>query len=290
MHLKDIPQEIKRIIIHVKNRNKVKHALNKNKMLKNIHGGRRCFLVGNGPSLNTQDISLLNNEISIVASSFFRHPQAKPANPSYWVFADPMFWIKPEKFFIPSFSYARDKNISTRLFVPSGGFDYFAGFDMGPLIDLHFYHYDHKRDITKPIDFSQGIPPYGQNTMTVCLMLALYLGCNPIYFIGCDRDYWNMTKEEYETYTVRHFYEDPSQNKCIEHGSWEVFLKGKERTEYEYEQLKRYAKLRGINIYNATAGGLFDQFPRVNYESLFLSDDNKGLRDGLPIEAIDRNP
>ncbi len=74
---------------------------------------------------------------------------------------------------------------------------------------------------------------------------------------------------------VKHFYEDPSHVKFVEHASWDTWLKAKERTEYEYEQLKQYAKRRGIDIYNATAGGFFEQFPRVNYESLFPGDNNK---------------
>ncbi len=248
---------------------KINKYLQKNKYLKDIHSGKRCFLIGNGPSLNTQDITLLKNEINIVATSFFRHPQAKQVNPLYWVFADPYFWIEPERYFVPAFKYALEKQISTKLFVPTGGFNYFVNFNRGPLIDLHFYHYDISCDITKPIDFSQGIPQFGQNTMTVCLMLALYLGCNPIYFIGCDRDYWSITESELATYKARHFYEDPNQNTCGEHVTWDIWLAAKARTAYEYEQLKRYADLRRINIYNATPGGLFDDFPRIRYESLF---------------------
>src|SRR5436190_17810789 len=34
---------------------------------------RRCFVVGNGPSLNTQNLTLLANEFTIVANSFFQH-------------------------------------------------------------------------------------------------------------------------------------------------------------------------------------------------------------------------
>jgi hypothetical protein len=246
-------------------------VLKKNKHLKNIHAGRRCFLVGNGPSLNTQDITLLGDEIAIVASSFFFHEHAKSVNPAYWVIADPLFWTEPERFFIPIFKCALEKSINTRLFVPSVGFAYFTNANRSPLIDLHFYHYDISRDINTPIDFSQGIPQYGQNTMTVCLMLALYLGCNPIYFMGCDRDYWNMTKEEYQTHSVRHFYAEQTKKlKCDDVISWEQWLAAKARTEWEYEQLKRYASLRGFHIYNATPGGLFDHFPRVEYESLFV--------------------
>jgi len=106
--------------------------------------------------------------------------------------------------------------------------------------------------------------------MTVCLMLALYLGCNPIYFIGCDRDYWNMTKEEFQTYNIQHFYEEKNpKHTCGACMPWEEWLKARDRTEWEYEQLNRYAALRGFSIYNATPGGQFDSFPRIGYETLF---------------------
>jgi hypothetical protein len=246
-------------------------VLQKNKHLKNIHAGRRCFLIGNGPSLNAQDIKPLKDEVTIVATSFFRHPDAKAINPSYWVFADPQFWKNPEQYFIPTFNQALSKDISTRLFVPTWGVNYFTKVNRGPLIDLHFYHYDHSLDINTSINFSAGIPQYGQNVMHVCLMLALYLGCNPIYFIGCDRDYWNMTKEEYDTFFIEHFYEESgNNNKCLEHMPWEQWLQCKARTEWESVQLKQYASLRGFDIYNATDGGYFETFPRVQYESLFI--------------------
>ena len=246
-------------------------VLHKNKQLNNIHSGRRCFLVGNGPSINTQDLTLLKDEVTIVATSFYRHRDAKEINPSYWVFADPQFWQNPKQYFIPTFNQALSKDISTRLFIPTGGFHYLNKVNRGPLIDLHFYHYDPSRDINTPIDFGAGIPLYGQNVMHVCLMLAFYLGCNPIYFMGCDRDYWNMTREEYDTFFIEHFYEESgNNNKCLEHMPWEQWLRGKARTEWESVQLKEYASLRGFDIYNATQGGYFEIFPRVQYESLFV--------------------
>jgi hypothetical protein len=244
--------------------------LRKNVPLKNMFTGRRCFLIGNGPSLKTQDITRLKDEVTIVASSFFRHPDAKVVSPPFWVLADPYFWTKPDTYFMPVFKYALEKGVTTRLFAPSGGLPYFANANLGPLIDFHAYHYDHSVNISTPIDFSRGIPPFGQNVMTVCLMLALYLGCNPIYFIGCDRDYWNMTKEEYKTYSVRHFYEEKNpQHTCGDYMPWEEWLKARETTDYQYDQLKRYAALSGFNIYNATPGGQFDSFPRIDYETLF---------------------
>ena len=52
--------------------------LKNNKKFKNIHEGKRCFIIANGPSIKTQDLRLLKNEIcfssfiKIADTQFFR--------------------------------------------------------------------------------------------------------------------------------------------------------------------------------------------------------------------------
>jgi hypothetical protein len=263
-------------------------VLKKNKPLCNTHAGKRCFIIGNGPSLNSQDITLLKDEITITVSSFFRHPDAQTVNPDYWVLADPNFWLQPEMFFLPLIKVALDKAIATKLFIPTGGFSYFSGVNFGPLIDLHFFHYDQSKDIRSAIDFMTGVPPFGQNVVIVALMLAFYLGCNPIYFIGCDHDFMKTRKEDYESMAVQHFYAIPSQtkNKASEHLTWDQWQSAMARMNYEYDQLKQYASFRHFNVYNATEGGYFDNFPRIDFESLFTPSRNP-LNIGTTTE--DRN-
>jgi len=259
-------------------------VLAKNRLLKNIQAGKRCFIIGNGPSIKTHDITPLKEEVTIVVSSFFRHDDAKTINPNYWVMADPYIWVKPEEYFLPSFRFAYDKGITTKLFIPTGGFPFFSSFHSGPFIDIHFFHYDHSKTIDTLIDFSVGIPPYGQNVVIVSLMLALYLGCNPIYFIGCDHDFMNFTEEEYENNVVDHFYSNPNQNKCSEHLTWQQWSAAMSRMRFEYEQLKSYASLWGFHVFNATKGGSLDIFPRIGYETLLLKHTNKSLTDKTIID------
>ena len=46
-----------------------------NRALKDRHVGKRCFVIGNGPSLARTDLAPLANEYTIGANSFYRHPQ-----------------------------------------------------------------------------------------------------------------------------------------------------------------------------------------------------------------------
>ena len=48
--------------------------LARNSVFRNRHKGQRCFVIGNGPSLKTQDLSLLAREITFVMSGFWKHP------------------------------------------------------------------------------------------------------------------------------------------------------------------------------------------------------------------------
>src|SRR5262249_41650849 len=52
---------------------------------------RRCFVIGNGPSLNTQDLSLLADEFTIIANIFFQHPDVDRISPAYCCVGDPDF-------------------------------------------------------------------------------------------------------------------------------------------------------------------------------------------------------
>jgi len=243
--------------------------LSKNTTMRNTHAGRRCFIIGNGPSLATQDLELLKGEICIVVSSFHRHPLAKAISPAYWVMADPDIWALPEKHFIPTIQHVHNLGIPTRLFMPTGGFPCFANVNTGPFIDLHFFHYDSAAGIDTPIDFTASVPPYGQNVVIVALMLAYFLGCNPIYFLGCDHDFMKITRDEYEGRAVNHFYPEAKPPEPSNRLSWDVWQSSMAAMDFQYSQLGIYASRFGFEVFNATRGGCLEHFPRVEFESLF---------------------
>jgi len=275
----------------------IEDILRKNAPLKNLHAGKRCFLVGNGPSLKTQDLTFLKDEIAIVASSFFRHDDAKLINPAYWVLADPFFWQRAEEHLVPALDPVLEMGAAPKLFVPSGAFPFFTNFNRGPLVDLHFFHYDDQRDHTMPIDFSAGIPPYGQNVMIVCLMLAFHLGCNPIYLIGCDHDFYAITEETYESSTITHFYPQQKASLHTEVLTWHQWKQCMDIMDYQYRALREYAAVHGFSVFNATRGGCLETYPRMEYETLFAGQVADPVRDETrdpvrlgqaAMESIDR--
>ena len=54
-----------------------------NANLRNIHQGKRCFILCNGPSVKRQDIRPLKDEIVISVSSGYLHPDYAEIAPAY---------------------------------------------------------------------------------------------------------------------------------------------------------------------------------------------------------------
>ena len=52
---------------------KAKKIILKNQELKDIYKEKRCFIIGNGPSIKDQDLTLFKNEITFVANNFYLH-------------------------------------------------------------------------------------------------------------------------------------------------------------------------------------------------------------------------
>lgn len=243
----------------------VLNILRKNKALKGLHAGKRCFIVANGPSIQHQNLLLLQDEIKIVVSYFNQHAQCKAVHPDYWVMADPRVWQDPPRFLHPLLQAIQQKEIVTKLFLPISGM---LGQQYPLCLETFYFMYDAAKGIEEDIDFSQGIPPYGQNVVLITLMLAFYLGCNPIYLLGCDHSWWGWKREDYTDKRLPHFYKSlfsPMSDRISYDDLHSTILV----QQFQYLKLLQYAAKRGVQIFNATAGGYLDLFPRVDYEDLF---------------------
>ena len=57
----------------------------------NCYKGRRCFIIGNGPSLNMVDLSKLENEITFGVSGIFLMTEKNGFKPTFYVVEDALF-------------------------------------------------------------------------------------------------------------------------------------------------------------------------------------------------------
>lgn len=246
-----------------------KLILDRNIIYKNKHFGKRCFIIGNGPSLSTQDITPLTNEITFAMNAFWKHPVVKVWQPTYYCFADPLFFEGSGN--INDFFEYLNKEINTsKFFIPLNG--YKLNREQKLLIDERTYYiaFDAPlNDFTiKNIDICRSIPSV-MSVSQMCIELAIYMGCSPIYLLGLDHDWLSHRGND------KHFYNGPvglekheKYNPDLSNASYRYQMESQLKLWIGYENLQKYGQSTGKEIINATDGGFLDVFSRVDYSDI----------------------
>jgi hypothetical protein len=230
--------------------------------IKGIHTGRRGFVIGNGPSLRIGDLDLLNEDVTIASNKIYLAFDHVKWRPTYYTVADDLVWGK-----------IQEK-------IPSEILDVLIPHYLNPSPlkkcqtwrTLRFAGIEAENNPRfKGIDFSKNASNglFGSCTVTYeNLQLAVHLGLNPIYIIGCD-----------------HFYKGENQvvkDQALPHGNFSNhFIEGYrlpgelvnpaplDIMNRGYREARKFSDSTDIKIYNATRGGNLEHFIRADFESLF---------------------
>lgn len=237
--------------------------------LRNRYRGRRCFVIGNGPSLARQDLAPLGDEVTIVMNAFHRHPIVKTGwRPTVHCMADPATAYDQEV----GLEFLREStSVSAEIHLfPTGVRNVIE--EHGLLPGERVRYVDFSRDIS--VYSPRRLPslteplPYMSNTAHLSIAVAMYLGCSPIYLLGLDHDWLAHRGID------RHFYAHQGAE-AQKGGLWDLrrfsYLQMMEFTiavYRDYMWLKQIAEHNGIEIYNATGGGFLDVFDLANYAEL----------------------
>lgn len=254
-----LPQKLKDRLVDLRARLRAFGSKSYFDSLRNIHQGKRGFVIGNGPSLKLPDLDRIKDEVTIASNRVYLAFDQVQWRPTYFTIADPQVWRKygPElhEFFeqvhIPScLKPWPGITIKKRQWYPL------------PPVPMPF---DGKPCFSN--NFADGA--HGGCTVTFDnLQLAVHLGMNPIYLIGCDHYY----EGESGTGAEGSVYSKGEQNHFIS-GYRKVGEKAGAapipKMTNAYVHAREYGKANGIQIFNATRGGHLEVFPRVDFDSLF---------------------
>lgn len=231
---------------------------------KKYQGTKRCFLIGNGPSLNDTDLSLLKDEVTFAVNGFFLKLPELDWTPTFYCVEDHLVAEDRAK-------WINDLKGPVKLFPAYLGYQ----FDAAP--DTIFYNHRPRVSYPHGFDFStqaDQITYTGCTVMFSLMQLAAYLGFEEIYLIGVDASYdipkdvkqgadYSVGVLDMESDDPNHFnpdyfgkgfrWHDPQVDKMVE----------------AYKEAKKTLKGSGQTIYNATVGGRLEVFARRDYHSLF---------------------
>jgi hypothetical protein len=257
---------------------KYKKLLLNNSKYKDLHKGKRCFILGSGPSIKEQNLKPLKNEITFALNNFYVHPDFKHITESN---VDKYYLVAPvhppqtddewTKWFVDM-----DNNLPKEMVKIFGLSDYSNNIkDLIDKVQLFkdqeiIWYYtgiqvnEYYRFKEANISLDKMI--WTADTVSIyALITAIYMGFKEIYFLGMDHNYFLYDNES----EMRMYSRSIHQN-----NEFERAFKG---TFYTMEYLRQYRIFRcyeilrdntNAAIYNATKGGLLKVFPRINYNEL----------------------
>lgn len=228
------------------------------KTFKNKYKGKRCFIIGNGPSLAIDDLNKLVNEYTFAANRIYNLLPKTVWRPTYYLSVDRDVmrnsWHELNKYELGelflatemSFEMSKFKGKATRIFLDNK-------FHINKYNDMSAYI---SEDVSKC--FSDGY------TVTfVAIQFAIFMGFKEIYLLGMDFNFSTMVDKNGKKVVNKdvkdHFYE--KRYKATVPCFYDNNL-------YAYNVAKKYADEHGIKIYNATRGGKLEVFERVDFDEI----------------------
>ncbi|MDR3309806.1 MAG: hypothetical protein LBS90_00460 [Oscillospiraceae bacterium] len=244
---------------------------------RDIHAGKRCFLVGNGPSLRPDDLDKIcrSGDVSFGCNLIYKiFPETK-WRPDYFSVCD----ISLLQTYYQNFSSvdANCKFINSPFqFDCKNRTEIIDCFLRGRGETCFYSKSTPASNIESRFSPDPSRLVYNfQTVMYVMLQIAVYMGFDRIYTIGVDNTGGHTADSIREIFSdVNHFYSEKdadaaaSQFLSFRDGFVDIKLSAR-CADTGYVVAKNSCQNRGVNIFNATRGGMLETFERVDFDSLF---------------------
>ncbi|MDR1398033.1 MAG: DUF115 domain-containing protein [Desulfarculales bacterium] len=245
--------------------------------LRDIHKGKRCFIVGNGPSLTFSDLAKLrrNREISFGFNGVYKAFDRTAWRPTYFMAGDRAFIDQHmeklqnlDSVFImdapcpgPGLAGKNFYQFSTEWVHCEG-----PGGDLNSRYDISGAAYPAFSEDPSRFIYNGGTVAYA------ALQFAVYMGVSAIYLLGVDLSYSSHNLRLFEAVRTHLADESVSQDHFIENYYEKgdtFFAHDTGRMHMAFAYAEKYSRVHGFRIYNAARGGRLEAFERVDFDSLF---------------------
>lgn len=232
----------------------------KNVFFCNSAKGKRCFIIGNGPSLTIDDLNNLISEDCFATNRIYKLFCNTDWRPKYYCCQDEVLldFMKGEfekeiekcgTVFLSGWALKKNK-------VKNKNYNYFY-LNKGP------FKYDippFSEDITTQIY-------EGYTVLYACIQIAVYMGYKEIYLLGVDHNY-TLKNTKINTHVL-----DSSKSYAagLETDMASLNLPQLDKSQKAYEVAKKYCDDNHIMIKNATRGGNLNVFERINIEEILMN-------------------
>jgi hypothetical protein len=246
-----------------------------------------CYALGNGPSLAidiADKIDFLQTQDVIVVNQFIQTELSKLIKPSFYVLADPAYWIKSK---IEETSRLVEKTMeelnkvewTMNLFVPAAGFAVVSRKIDNPHINVVKFRKANVGSFIMPLAYraykKNRAMPKLQTVMNAAVFLAINMGYKEINVLGIEHDWFKnyvLTENNVLQLIDTHFYHptpencrdiiDPETGKPI---TVHKALRAAANALESHHRLNAYARYRRVQIYNLSSTTFVDAYARKKF-------------------------
>ena len=252
-------------ILYVTLSGKRKESLAYLKSVHNKYPGKRCFVIGNGPSLTAEDLDRLKGEITFASNRIYKIFNQTDWRPTYFTIFDEA--VGKADGVIDGIN-----SIECEMkFVREEG-QYIFGKINAPI--CYIRSRSSRKYLDKP-NFSENMieRTYSIATVTyISLQLARHMGFSEIYLLGMDNQYaYSMLRDGtiVKNDGGKNYFGDKADKLPDEKEDLPKFAPATWEMDVAYNFAEKYSREHGFRIYNATRGGKLEVFERVDFDSLF---------------------
>jgi hypothetical protein len=260
----------KHVPVHQKIHRRIQNSINKartNRLVKKSSAywktlagsgkGKPAWVIGNGPSLRMEDLTAISGEISIASNRIYLAYNQTDWRATYVTVADYLAWEKHGQEFLTKYEKIHLPTYLHRLAGDHPKLAYWKAAQLSYQVSDGSVAFS-----TDPI---RGF--HGGNSVTYeNLQFAAFLGCNPIYLLGCDHYYRGDERAQVgKAKTVQHLnHFHPEYQKLGE----QTFPGAVDKMTMAFQIARKWSESSGVRIFNATRGGHLEVFERLDFDEL----------------------
>lgn len=237
-----------------------------NRVLRGREAGKRCFVLGNGPSAKQLDLGVLEGEAVISVSNGYLHAAYDRIKPRYHCVPQVTYGRMTEEDVVRWFREMHEHLGDAVLFLNETEIELVRQHRLFEGRTVHYVALRENFDdwSSREIIDLAGAVPRVESVPVMVLMVAMYLGFEDIYLLGVDHDHFRTGRYTYAF-----------DLKVQQDMDFSVALGGEVVTPLydefqslarlwrQYRVMREIAQCNDVRIYNANPGGALDEFPRV---------------------------
>ena len=158
------------------------------KSLHNKFKGRRCFVIGNGPSLSRMNLDFLVNEVTIGSNGLYKLFDKYRFRPNFLLFQDSRTILGKANEINELKGIPKLVALNSSHLVKKDKYTFF--FNLADHLGWENIKSSTRKEFQGNIPiFSNNFGEFATNMGNVshtAIQFAFFLGCNPVYLIGCD--------------------------------------------------------------------------------------------------------